>query len=142
MQPTDANDRNKTGNLITSILRGGLSAVLSAGAAKIQGDDQPGQAEGGQPAKPPTDKLLVSALRGRILAALSAAVSLWVVVREFGAALHTAAPQGIDPAEADAIINHLSLVLDHGELFLLAIASLVTIGASLYSKFRSWAKGR
>jgi hypothetical protein len=81
-----------------------------------------------------SDTLLASAWRGRILSALSAAGSAWVA----GTAL-------LDHLQTGEVVStetlaHADALLSSGEVLTVAVLGLVSLGASLVSKWREYRK--
>lgn len=85
----------------------------------------------------PPDSILTSAMRGRILAALSAGLGLWVTARSAWQSVAPMLDAGMGLEDVAAIVGHLNVVLTATDAALVAVAALVSAGAAIVSKFRA-----
>ena len=94
---------------------------------------------------PATDPLWVSALRGRIMAAIASAASLvasGAMLYQSIKTIASGAPQvGMAGAVAD-LAQHTASMVDAGLALTVAAASLIALLASLNSKAREWLRTR
>lgn len=88
-------------------------------------------------AAPKPDSVLTSAWRGRVLAALSAGLGLWVTARSAWQSVAPMLDAGMSLEDVAAIVGHLNVVLTATDTALVAVAALVSAGAALWSKWRS-----
>lgn len=88
-------------------------------------------------AAPAPDSILTSALRGRLLAALSAGLGLWVTARSAWQSVTPMLDAGMSLEDVAAIVAHLNVVLTATDAALVAGSALVAAGAALWSKLRS-----
>jgi len=94
------------------------------------------------PPAPPRDPLWLSALRGRMLAVLASALSLWVAAEPAAQAVRHLLDEGPSSAHVAAVMSRSTLVLDHADALLIALASLIALAAAGVSKVRSWWRHR
>jgi hypothetical protein len=85
------------------------------------------------------DPLWLSAIRGRIMAAMASGASLWIsgtVLVEQVAAIREA---GVNPETAALLLAQADSVMSAGAALAVAAASLIGLIASVGSKLREWA---
>ncbi len=90
-----------------------------------------------QAEKPVPDSILTSAWRGRILAALSAGMALYVTARSAWDSVRPMLDAGMSMEDVMAIVSHLNVVLTAGDAAWVAGAALVSGGAAVWSKWRA-----
>lgn len=85
----------------------------------------------------PVDSVLTSAWRGRILAAISAGMGLYVTARAAWQSIEPMLNAGMSMEDVLAIVGHVNVVLTSADAAWVAVAALVSAGAALWSKWRS-----
>lgn len=93
-----------------------------------------------QAMQPVPDSILTSAWRGRILAAIAAAAGLWVTARSAWQSVAPMLDAGMSLEDVGAILGHLNVVLTATDAAWVAIATLVSGGAAVWSKWRERAQ--
>jgi hypothetical protein len=88
----------------------------------------------------PADPVWLSAIRGRVLAAIASAVSLWVSGGHLLGVLAAIRTGGLDPAAGAELLTHAGVVYDAGASLIVASGSLVALVASVGSKARELAR--
>jgi hypothetical protein len=93
----------------------------------------------------PIDPIWLSALRGRVLAAIASGVSLATSGTMLYQQLSALAGEGMVGMSADrvtAVANQAASVVDAGLALVVAAASLIGLLASINSKAREWLRAR
>lgn len=90
---------------------------------------------------PPRDPAWLSALRGRLLAALASGISLWFSGGQLLALIGGIQDGGLTAAAGAELVTHAGVVYDAAGALVIAGASLVALVASVGSKAREWARG-
>jgi hypothetical protein len=88
----------------------------------------------------PGDPAWLSALRGRLLAAVASGVSLWVSGGYLLAVLSGIGDAGVTAQSGAELVTHTGAVYDAAAALIAAGASLVSLIASVGSKAREWAR--
>jgi hypothetical protein len=89
-----------------------------------------------QAEKPATDSMLTSAWRGRILAALSAGMGLWVTARSAWQSVAPMLDAGMSMDDVLAVVGHVNVVLTAADAAMVAGAAVISAGAAVWSKWR------
>lgn len=92
---------------------------------------------GNRHSAPKPDSILTSAMRGRLLAALSAGLGLWVTARSAWQSVEPMLDAGMGLEDVAAIVGHLNVVLTATDAALVAATGVVSLGAALWSKLRA-----
>lgn len=93
-------------------------------------------------AAPRTDPAWVSAIRGRLLAAMASALSLYVSGAHLVEMVSAVGRDGISAESGVAIVAHTGVVVDAAAALTVAAASLIALIASVGSKAREWMRER